>query len=75
MKIWDFPMEQPNVESRYLKGINVEHNPTAVEGLCEICGKNDSEYAFNIGMTHHHLCSVCFQQMVDKFANVMKNNA
>jgi hypothetical protein len=48
MKIWDFPMEQPKVESRYLNGINVEHSPNAMEGLCEICGKNDSEYLFKI---------------------------
>jgi hypothetical protein len=72
MKIWDFPMEQPKVESRYMRGIHVEYNPTATEGLCETCGKNDSEYMFNIGMTHHHLCSTCFQEMVDKFSKTLK---
>ena len=72
MKIWDFPMEQPSVESRYLKGINVERDVTGVEGLCEICGKNDSEYAFNIGMTHHHLCGNCFKGMVEQFTNAVK---
>lgn len=72
MKIWDFPMEQSKAKSRYLKGINVEHNPDAVEGLCEICGKTDSEYMFNIGMTHHHLCSSCFRGMVEQFTSVIK---
>ena len=72
MKIWDFPMEQPKVESRQLNGINVEHNPDAMEGLCEICGKNDSEYLFNIGMTHHHLCGSCFKGMVEQFTNAIK---
>ena len=75
MKIWDFPSKFPDVRSRYLTGIHVEYNPTAMEGRCEICGKNESEYAFNIGMTHHHLCSACFREMVDKFTNAMKNNA
>lgn len=74
MKIWDFPMEHPKVGLRYLRGIHVEYNPDAVDGLCEICGKNDSYYMFNIGMTHHHLCSECFQEMVDKFTNAIKNN-
>ena len=72
MKIWDIPMEPLNVESRYLKGIHVEHNPNAVEGLCEICGKNDSKYMFNIGMTHHHLCGNCFKRMVEQFTDVLK---
>lgn len=75
MKIWDFPMEQPKVGSRYLRGIHVEHDHSNIEGLCEICGKNDSEYAFNIGMTHHHLCGDCFRGMVEKFTSAMKNNA
>ena len=72
MKICDFPMKQPKVESKYLNGINVEHNLDAVEGLCEICGKNDSEYMFNIGMTQHHLCDSCFKIMLEKFTNVVK---
>jgi ribosomal protein S14 len=72
MKIWDFPTEQPKVESRYLKGIHVKHNPNAMESLCEICGKNDSEYMFNIGMTHHHLCGNCFREMVEQFTKVVK---
>ena len=74
MKIWDFPMGPLKVESRYLTGINVERDVSGVEGLCEICGKNDSEYAFNIGMTHHHLCGDCFKGMVEKFAGATKNN-
>ena len=72
MKIWDFPTEQPKVESRYLKGVNVERSPDAMEGLCEICGKNDSEYLFNIGMARHHLCGDCFRGMVEQFANAAK---
>lgn len=72
MKIWDFHMEQPNVESRYQKGIHIEHNPNAEEGLCEICGKNDSEYIFNIGMTQHHLCGDCFNRMVEQFIGFLK---
>ena len=72
MKICDFPMKQPKVESKYLNGINVEHNLDAVDGLCEICGKNDSEYLFNIGMTQHHLCDSCFKIMLEKFTNVVK---
>ena len=71
MKIWDFPMEQPKVESRYLRGINVERDIRGVEGLCEICGKKDSEYAFNIGMTHHHLCGDCFKAMVNQFSEAL----
>ena len=73
MKIWDFPMEQPSVESRYLKGINVERDVSGVEGLCEICGKKDSEYAFNIGMTHHHLCGECFNGMVNQFNEALNH--
>ena len=72
MKIWDFPIDQPKVESRYLKGINVERDVSGVEGLCEICGKNDSEYVFNIGMTQHHLCGECFKGMVEQFTNAAK---
>ena len=72
MKIWDFPMKQPNVESKYLNSINVEHSLDTVEGLCEICRKNDSEYLFNIGMTHHCLCGSCFKTMLEQFTNVVK---
>lgn len=72
MKIWDFPMEQPKVESRYMSGINVERVANGIEGLCEICGKKDSEYAFNIGMTHHHLCGDCFRSMVNQFNKALK---
>ena len=36
MRIWDFPMESPKVESRHLKGIHFNIGPT-MHHLCGDC--------------------------------------
>ena len=72
MKIWDFPMEQPNVESRHLKGIHLDIDCNGSNGLCEVCHHCDATHIFNIGPTMHHLCGNCFKGMVEQFTNAMK---
>ena len=72
MKIWDFPMEQPNVESRHLKGIHLDIDCNGSNGLCEVRHHCDATHIFNIGPTMHHLCRDCFKGMVEQFTNAMK---
>lgn len=74
MKIWDFPMEQPNVESRHLKGIHLDVFPLTPNayGLCEVCHHYGATHIFNIGSTMHHLCGSCFRGMVEQFTDAMK---
>ena len=69
MKIWDFPMEQPKVESRSLKGIHLDIDYNGGNGLCEVCHHYDATHIFNIGPTMHHLCGDCFNVMMEQFTN------
>ena len=69
MKIWDFPMEQPKVESRSLKGIHLDIDYNGGNGLCEVCHQYDATHIFNIGQTMHHLCGDCFNVMMEQFTN------
>ena len=72
MKIWDFPMEQPKVESRRLKGIHLDIDYSEGNGLCEICHQYDATHIFNIGQTMHYICGDYFNVMVELFTNVIK---
>ena len=65
-------MEQPNVESRHLKGIHLDIDCNGSNGLCEVCHHCDATHIFNIGPTMHHLCGDCFKGMVEQFTNAMK---
>ena len=42
--------------------------PTIDEGRCEVCHKEMSTVIFNVGITHHHLCKECFEEMMRTFA-------
>lgn len=72
MKIWDFPMEQPKVKSRSLKGIHLDIDYNGGNGLCEVCHQYDATHIFNIGQTMHHLCGDCFNVMMEQFTNAAK---
>ena len=72
MRIWDFPMEQPDVKASSLKGIHLDIDYNEGNGLCEVCHHYDATHIFNIGLTMHHLCGDCFNVMMEQFTNATK---
>ena len=73
MKIWDFPMETPDVVSSQLKDCRLDIDYGGGNGRCELCHKNDATHIFNIGATMHHLCGECFKCMLNEFMDKIGN--
>ena len=71
MSMKDFPPTPfpEGVECRQQTGFSIEIiKPAIEEGRCEDCHKEMSTVIFNVGITHHHLCKECFEEMMRTFA-------
>ena len=76
MTMKDFPPEEfpKGVNCKQQEGFSLDFlEPSLDEGRCQVCHETMSTVIFDIGITHHHLCRKCFDQMMNLFT--MKCNA